>query len=71
MWIFQGFVDVIVYITIGGFFVGFIRYIVPALIKGTSSIDHMMTYGWPALIFFGVIMMCALAFKKRRNQGRQ
>jgi hypothetical protein len=62
-------VDIIVYIVAGGFLIGFVRFILPYLVTATDGVSHLMTYGWPVLLFFCIIMLCALAFRKRRQQG--
>ncbi|MCK9369864.1 hypothetical protein M0R04_08170 [Candidatus Dojkabacteria bacterium] len=61
--------DIFVYIFAGGLILWMVRWILPLLVTGTSGTDNIMTYFYPLIILFAIIILCMLAFKKRRQQG--
>lgn len=61
--------DIFAYVFVGGLLMMIIRYLLPRLVTGTTGTDNLMTYFWPLLLFFGILILCMFAFKRRRQAG--
>ena len=63
--------DIVAYVFVGGLILGLVRWILPNFITGTTGTDHIMQYLLPVVLLVSVAILCAMAFKKRKQQGGQ
>ncbi len=59
--------DIFAYVFVGGILIMTVRWMLPMFITSTSGSDNLMTYFYPILILICIVILCMLAFKKRKQ----